>query len=320
MEREYPKSPDEDAIIYLNKSEINKIYDPKKCIDRAEDTFKWIDQGDVEQTNPLSLYLNGEDHRLGSYPASIEPLNAAGHKWLGINRDNSKRNIPIINAVNVLNDRETTKQLSIMEGSSITAIRTGAHAAVGAKYLARENSSEVAIIGCGDEGRSHLVMLDALFDIETVYACSRTNESQNEFISEMTDELNLNIKGESDPRKAVTGVDIICMVTTGEEVVVKESWIDPGTHVAATTGFLDLDPQFSEMADKWVLGTYDRDLSWVKGDKENWIADEASLDQTFVYGELVELINDNKNGREKDNERTVMTHKGMAALDVATMD
>jgi ornithine cyclodeaminase/alanine dehydrogenase-like protein (mu-crystallin family) len=95
-----------------------------------------------------------------------------------------------------------------------------------------------------------------------------------------------------------------------------EEWIEPGTHVAATNGFLDLDPEFAGAADKWVLGLRDRDLLWVDGDQVG-ITGPEGLSRDDVHADLPEVIVGDAAGRESADERTVMSHMGMPALDIA---
>jgi len=306
---------------FLSRSDITSYLSAEDCIDRVEDTFQWVGKGKVEQTNPVELWLSRPEDEYGygnvsSYPAYIEPLGVAGNKWLGVYHRNAKRGLPTLSAVNVLNDAETAMPFAMLDGKSVTAMRTAGHAAVGAKYLARDDSSALTIIGCGDEGRTHLRVMNELFDLETINACDIDDEVRGAFIEQMEAELGLEITGYEDAREAVRGADVICTVTTADTPIVMEDWIEPGTHVAATNGFLDLDPEFAAAADKWVLGLKERDLLWVDGDQVG-ITGPEGLSREDVHGDLTEVIAGNRVGRTDEDERTVMSHMGMPALDIA---
>ncbi|GAH94304.1 unnamed protein product, partial [marine sediment metagenome] len=82
---------------------------------------------------------------------------------------------------------------------------TAGHAAVGAKYLARKDSSVIAIIGCGLQGYTHLKMMNEIFDIEEVRAFDVIEEARERFKKEMSEELNLNIRACNSAREAVKG-------------------------------------------------------------------------------------------------------------------
>lgn len=315
------ENPNPGELLFLSRSDVDETVSAEDCIERVENTFRWVGDGKVEQVNPVELWLSQPEDEYGygnvsSYPAYIEPLGIAGNKWLGVFHRNAKRGLPTLSAVNVINDANTAMPLAIMDGQSVTAMRTAGHAAVGAKYLAREDSSVVTIVGCGDEGRTHLRVMDALFDIEQVNACDIDDSVREQFVEEMESNLGLDITGYADAREAVAGADILCMVTTADSPIVMEEWIEPGTHVAATNGFLDLDPEFTRTADKWVLGHRDRDLLWIDGDQVG-ITGPEGLSREDVYADLPEVLAGTKAGRESTDERTVMSHMGMPALDIA---
>lgn len=311
-------------ITFLDRDDVSEVLTTAECLERVEDTFRWVGEGKVQQINPVNLHVADQEDTYGiglvqAFPAYIEPLSAAGNKWLGFYQGNTQRDLPTINAVNVLSDAETSLPLAMMEGQSVTAMRTAGHAAVGAKYLARDDSSVVTIVGCGDQGRTHLMMMDELFDIDEVRACDVVDEIRTAFVEEMTDELGLDITGYTDAKEAVDGTDIVCTVTSADEPIVMEEWLDPGTHVAATAGFVDLDPALSRTADKWVVGWYGRDLEWIDGEEVGTFAPEG-ISSDDIHADLTEVIAGETPGRESPDERTVMTHMGMPALDTAAMD
>ncbi|MFP8890562.1 ornithine cyclodeaminase family protein [Natrialbaceae archaeon A-CW2] len=318
MQEDYP-TPGE--MLFLSREDVNEVINAEDCVDRVEDTFRWVGEGKVEQVNPVELWLSRPEDEYGygnvsSYPAHIEPLDVAGNKWLGVFHRNAQRGLPTLSAVNILNDANTAMPFAMLDGQIVTALRTAGHAGVGAKYLAREDSSAVTIIGCGEEGRTHLRVMNDLFDLDTVNACDIDETARESFIEEMSLQIDAEISGFADAREAVRGADIICMVTTADSPIVMEEWIEPGTHVAATNGFLDLDPEFTHTADKWVLGLKTRDLLWIDGDQVG-ITGPEGLSRDDVHGDLTELLVGDCAGRESDDERTVMSHMGMPALDVA---
>jgi ornithine cyclodeaminase/alanine dehydrogenase-like protein (mu-crystallin family) len=193
-------------------------------------------------------------------------------------------------------------------------MRTGGHAAVGAKYLARKDSEVVAIVGCGLEGRSHLLAMNEFFKLQEARLFDINKAKAKEYADEMRKQLSINYKICDSPKEATEGADIICMVTTSTEPVVLDEMIKSGCHVAGTFAFADLDPKFSKTADKWVLGSWARDSEWIESPI---FPGGSALSKKNVYGDLSEIAVGKKPGREKKTERTVMTHLGIGALDVA---
>jgi len=320
------RSADPGELRFLSRADVEEALDAGPCLERVEQTFEWVGDGLVQQSNPYDLDVSSHDDEFGlgmvqSFPSYVEPLGAAGHKWLGYYERNADRGLPTINAIDVLSDAETSLPVAIMEGQSVTAMRTAGHAAVGAKYLARPDSSVLTIVGCGDQGRTHLALMNELFDVEEVRACDIADDVRNAFVEDMSERYDAEIVGYTDAEAAVSGADVVCTVTSATQPIVEEAWVEPGTHLAATAGFYDLEPTLSSEADKWVVGWYERDLSWIEGEVEdNWTAEGYTVDPEDIHADLTEVMRGDAVGRESDDERTVMTHKGMPALDTATMD
>jgi ornithine cyclodeaminase/alanine dehydrogenase-like protein (mu-crystallin family) len=308
-------------LLFLSREDVTAAVDPEDCLERVEDTFRWVGEDRVEQTNPIEIWLakRGDEFGFGnvsSYPAYVEPLGVAGNKWLGVFQQNARRGLPTLSAVNVLSDATTAMPLALLEGQSVTAIRTAGHAGVGAKHLARPDSSTLAIVGCGHEGRTHLRVMDALFDLDRINACDIDDAVRETFVAEMGDQTDAEVVGYTDAEAAVEGADVVCMVTTAESPIVMAEWIEPGTHVAATNGFQDLDPTFSAVADRWVIGVESRDRLWIDGE-EVGVTSPEGLEYADVDAELTDVVAGDAPGRQSDDERTVMVHMGMPALDVA---
>jgi ornithine cyclodeaminase/alanine dehydrogenase-like protein (mu-crystallin family) len=306
-------------VRFLSRADVTEVLTPRECFERVESTFEWVADDAVEQVDPVNFWLDHDEYGFGAvqaFPSHVKPLEAAGNKWLSAYLGNAERGLPTFTGINVLTDTETAMPLAVLEGQSITAMRTAGHAGVGAKYLARAESSTLTVVGCGHQGRTHLLVMDELFDLDDVRACDVDEGARESFVAEMGPQVGADVTGYADAREAVRGADVVCTVTSADEPIVQAEWLEPGTHVAATAGFLDLDPAYSREADKWAVGWYGRDLTWIEGEESGKFGPE-DLSADDVYADLIEVIDGEKPGREHDDERTVMTHMGMPALDTA---
>lgn len=323
-----PDDREPGEILVINREEVDELLSPAACLDRVLDTFRWVGEGEVEQTNPVNLYVHdrlGPEPEFGhgvvqAFPAMIRPIGRAAVKWLGSYRRNPLRGLPAISALDLVTDIDTGMPLALVDGTSVTNMRTGAHAAAGAKYLAKENSEVVAIIGCGNEGRTHLLALNELFPIAKVIAFDLDADAANRFGDEMAERIGAPVEIGSSVEGAIAGADIVCVVTTAPRPVVMEPWVGSGTHVCAATGFRDVDKACATGFDKWVVGWYGRDLEWIEGDEVGRIGGLApgDLGRTNIHADLAtELMPGKRPGRENAGERTIMTHMGMPALDAA---
>lgn len=310
------------SVYILGNSEIESLLVNDRLswadiIATCEQVFRWIGEGQVVQQHSSPMYYSLRDgHQAFAlpFPACIKPLGIVGNKWGGGSNGNRSSGLRSFTASIILNDAETAAPKALLDANLITSMRTGGHAAVGAKYLARHDSHTIAVIGCGAEGGSFLCALNALFDIHKVNAVARRFSSAKAYADQFGDMLDINIEPMKSVQDAVRNADIISMCSSSSEPVLLDRWIRPGTHVAATRAFIDYDPVFSCTADKWVLGNRDSDEEWLA--KPPFVGiPHLSVDN--VYADMVEIVSGDNPGRENDDERTTMTHMGMGALDVA---
>ena len=129
------------------------------------------------------------DAFIHAMPAYIAAQKAVGMKWVSGYPENSKRGLPYIAGLLILNDAETGMPLAVMDCTWITAQRTGAATAVAAKYLARRESETVGILGCGVQGRSNLEALKVLFPVKKARAYDVHPERSAKYAQEMSSEL-----------------------------------------------------------------------------------------------------------------------------------
>jgi ornithine cyclodeaminase/alanine dehydrogenase-like protein (mu-crystallin family) len=320
------RSPGE--ILVISRDEVEALLTPAACLERCLETFRWVGAGEVEQTNPVNLYVtdrSGPEPEFGhgvvqAFPAMIRPLQRAAVKWLGSYRRNPLRGLPAISALDLVTDVETGMPLALVDGTSVTNMRTGGHAAVGAKYLARPDSETVAIIGCGNEGGTHLRLLNELFPIAKVVAFDIHEAQIERFAHDVTEPLGLDIEVAGSVEQAAAAADIVCVVTTAPEPVLMEEWVGPGTHVCAATGFRDVDKMCATRFNKWAVGWYGRDLEWIEGPEVGKLGGlkPGDLSRADVHADIAtEIMPGLRPGREDADERTIMTHMGMPALDAA---
>lgn len=316
-------------LLFLNRDAVEQLLDPGAVLQRCEDTFRWVGEEKVDQRNPVNLYIHdrlGPEPEFGhgvvqAFPAFIKPLQVAGVKWLASFRKNPRRNLPAISATGVLNSTETGMPLAIFDATSVTNFRTGGHAGVGAKHMARPDSSVISVLGCGNGGRSHLRTMAEIFDIQRVTAFDVVPEARDRFAAQMTELLDVEVTTFDNAEDAVRDADVICVTTTAPEPVLHEPWVKPGAHVCATTGFRDVDVECVRAFDKFAVGWYGRDMEWIEGEETGRIGGltPGSVSRSDVHADLAtEIIPGTKPGRESPAERTIMSHMGMPALDAAT--
>ncbi len=139
----------------------------------------------------------------------------AGIKWVSGYPTNLEKGIPNIMGLIIINDAETGAPLAVMDAKWITAYRSGAAAAVTAKYMAPEKSSTLAVIGLGVQGRTHLLALkEALKNIKVVRGYDISEHNAKRFLIEMQEKVHgVDFELCPDPESAVSLADIVVTCT-----------------------------------------------------------------------------------------------------------
>ena len=227
-------------ILYLPRRDVESVnISMPEVIARLEMVF--VEKGNrrVEMPPKPAIHTNG-DAFLHAMPAFIPALDSAGMKWVGGYPENYKQGLPYITGLLILNDTMTGVPYALMDCTWITAVRTAAATALAARYLAHPDSSKLAVLGCGVQGRYNLEALNTVFTLSGVSVYDISEEIARRYAREMSNRLKIEIEVCQTPREAVRGADVI--VTAGPFLrkprpVLEWGWIKRGAFVCP----LDLD-------------------------------------------------------------------------------
>ena len=138
--------------------------------------------------------------------------------------------------------------LAMINDGYLQHMRVGAGAGLGVRYLAREDSRVVGMLGSGGMARSYLEAFCNERPITKVRVYSPTKEHREGYAAEMSDVLNIDIEPVDDPESAVRGADIVSTCTDTMRPVLHGEWLEPGMHVTNLGGF-ELDDAVYSRAD-----------------------------------------------------------------------
>jgi len=290
----------------------------KEAIRIAEDAFK--EKGEDKVQMPSKTYVNFSRYNgdLRVMPAYLEQSDVAGVKVVNVHPHNPKMlGIPSIMATIVLIDPKTGFPVSIMDGTWITALRTGAVGGVAAKYMSRADSKTAAIIGAGVQSRTQLAALMETREIARVKVMDISPEAQQRFIKEMSESFSVEILATSSVEEAVEDADIIVTVTPASKPILMNYCVDQGVHINAfgadAPGKQELDPMIFRRA-KVVVD--DLDQASHGGEIQHALANRI-IETKDIYGDLGEIVAGAKAGRVSEEEITVFDSTGLAIHDVA---
>ena len=210
--------------LVLTRSEVEQVVSMELAVAAVERAFAAFGRG--EATMPPKVYLPIEDHE-GDFRAMPARLgDSAGIKWVNVHARNRKRyGLPTVMAVYVLNDPANAFPLAIMDGTLLTALRTGAAGGVAAKHLARGVPRTVSFIGCGAQAHTLHAAHQVVFAEFEALAHDRNVTTARGFAER--------VGGRVVSLEEAAGADIVCTATPSETPFLQARWIRPGAHINA---------------------------------------------------------------------------------------
>lgn len=169
--------------------------------------------------------------RIMAMPAYLGgDLQIAGIKWIPSKPSNPvKHGMPRANALIILNDPETLFPLAVMDGTIISAMRTGAASGVGAKYLALPGSTTLGMVGAGVQMRTQAMAMKAVLpNLKEGRVFDILPEKAEVFAAEMSHELGFPIRAAASAEEACAGADVFVTATMSSFPYVEAAWYKPG--------------------------------------------------------------------------------------------
>lgn len=217
-----------DAPLYIPSCTIRELVSMKDVIDAMEDALKWFSEGG-QVVQPVRTVVPIEQHAgfLATMPALCSPAQGLGVKLVTFYSRNSEKNLPSHHAIVILFEPSTGAIKALLDGETITIMRTAAVSACATKVLARNSPKVLAIVGCGVQARSHAQALCAVHEYSEILVWGRSYEKAAQCAKE--------IGGIARPHPslsdAVKDADVIVTVTMATEPVLHGKWLKPGAVV-----------------------------------------------------------------------------------------
>lgn len=248
----------------------------------------------------------------------VEPLGVAGVKVVGDYVDNYKAGLPSELALLTLYDPRTGVPLAIIDATEITERRTGAMTAIGARHLARRDAKVLGHIGARGTAFSNVVMLDALFAFDEIRVTSRRQGSRERFGDELSAALGKPVRVVDTVEDAVRGADIVVEATRLVEPtpILLTEWLAPGVFVVPYGTVSAVELSLTAAMDKVVVDDWAQCRAGRFGALRAHV-EAGLLTEDTLHAELGEIVTGRRPGRERDDERTLLWHRGLATTDVA---
>jgi ornithine cyclodeaminase/alanine dehydrogenase len=292
----------------------------KDAIHAVEDAFRLLAQGRVRMPPRESIAIDQHRGQMLAMPAYIGgEIDALGQKIVTVYPENRSKDLPTILAVVQLFDPKTGECLSVMDGTHLTAVRTGAVSGVATKYLARRDAESVAVFGAGVQAESQLEAMKEVRGILRARVFDPISERALQYGENMSEKLGVRIEVAQTAREALHGADIVICASTSSTPIFSWRWLEPGTHINAIGSHM---PTARELDTETVRGSKvvvdSREVALKEAGDLLIPISERAIAADHVWAELAEIVAGTKSGRESDQEITLFKSVGLAIQDVST--
>jgi ornithine cyclodeaminase/alanine dehydrogenase-like protein (mu-crystallin family) len=292
------------VIPFLTAENVLAAVSPERAVEAVRDGFVAYARG--EWAMPPKVYV--EAYPNGDFRAM--PAIGAGRavlKWVTSFPVNIERGLPTVKAIVLVSDSETGMPVAVLEGSALTALRTGAAAVLAAETLARSDAETVAVIGAGVNGKATARTFLARGRKPSLW--DKDPERARAAARELGAEVSPSIE-------AATAADIVATVTPGREILFPEGSLEPGQHVS----LMGADgPGKCEIAPREIARTRVFCDDWTQashaGELQHSVREQL-LEQAQVT-QLGDVLAGLAPGREGAEEITTFDSTGLAIQDLA---
>lgn len=210
--------------LLLTDTDIDQLMTMTECVEVIEDSFRQVGNGQTWNRPRSRIRMPRGFHHLMA--ASV-----LGSEVFGLKTYTSFRSG--VRFIVMLYDSNNGDLLAMVQDERLTQLRTGAVTSVATRYMARENSVTVGIIGTGNQGRTQLAGVCEARNIKRVKAFDRVEDSVRLFCEEMSAELDVEITPVESAEEAVKDSDIVITMTTSRTPVLLGDWLEDGQHINA---------------------------------------------------------------------------------------
>lgn len=274
-------------MLFLNTHDIMKALTFDEVMDAVEEALEIYEHREFVMPDRLAVNCDGKNILLLMPCVASENIVT---KIVTVFPENTSRNRPVIDGVVLLNDQVTGEILAIMDGKTITAMRTGAVTGVSIRYLAREDVKSVGLVGCGMQGYYQLMYACNVRNIKKITLFDISDAAIPPLIERLKKALpGMTIKIAESPEELVSLSDIVITATTARKSVFPD---DPelfkGKHCVAIGSF---EPDVREYPDAIFS-----------------LIEKVWIDIDFAKEESGELLIPLKEGKLKEEQLETLGH------------
>ena len=296
---------------FFTASDVRAAVSMPNAINAMKEAFCSISNGTAVVPHRINMPLEEFGAHHLSMPAYIKGGKFLTIKLINVHPGNPLNDLALINGVILVMEAESGKSVALIDGSSVTAIRTGAASGLATHYLSKPNSKKAVVIGNGAQAKTQIEAIQSVRNLEEVLVIGRDPDKVQSFCEQFETKV---APGQIDDLKKA---DIICTATSSSEPLFDFANISMGTHINAVGAHgqtkRELPTELIQSAKVYVDS-----LSSSQVEAGNLLIpiERGEYEWNLVEGEIGSFIESNTKISDHESNITVFSSVGSAVQDL----
>jgi ornithine cyclodeaminase/alanine dehydrogenase-like protein (mu-crystallin family) len=306
------------GIRVLRGAEVRKLLPMAECVDLMQRTMIAVSEGRVVLPLRSILVMPGDRGMMGMMPGYLADPECFGVKLVSLNPRNKPPQYSSHLGVVLLFESDHGQPVALLDAAEITAIRTAAASGLATRLLARTEANDLALLGAGEQARSHLEAMLSVRSLRRIRVWARDADKARLFAEVQGAKHQIAIETSPSVREAIAGADIICTTTKAREPILQGEWLIPGAHLNVVGSSIAAAAEIDTPAVMKARFFVDCRNSTVNEGGEYLRALKAgAITPDHILGEIGEVANGSKVGRRSALDVTLYKSLGIAPQDLA---
>lgn len=308
-------------MLALGRSQVEALLDMDALIDALASAMADLSAGRASAPDRVAALVPEREALLAAMPGFVPSAGVLMSKLVSLFPQNAGTALPTHQALIVAFDPDTGEPAALLDGTAITAARTGACSALSVRLLAREDATVLAILGTGVQARSHARVICRVRPIRQIRVAGRDPAKAAALAGELSAVVEADVRAASTYAEALDGADIAAATTHAVEPVIRRAWLTPGVHITS----VGYNPAGREVDDATVaealvcVESRQAALAPFPAGSNDLLVPirDGLITAEHVHAELGELVTGSKTGRTSPDQITLYKSVGVAVQDAA---
>ena len=305
-------------IRILRGAEVRDLLPMAECVDLMQRTMIAVAERRVVLPLRSLMVMPGDRGMLGNMPGYLAEPECFGVKLVSLMPRNKPPEYSSHLGLVLLFEAEHGRPVALLDAAEITAIRTAAASGLATRLLARPDAGDLALLGAGEQARSHLEAMRSVRALRRVRVWARDGDKAASFAKIEAARHGIVVETSATVQEAVAGADIICTVTKAREPILSGEWLSAGAHLNVVGSSVATATEIDTPAVAKARFFVDCRNSTVHeaGDYLRALA-AGAITPEHILGEIGEVANGSKIGRRSPLDVTLYKSLGIAPQDLA---